>query len=182
MPRLDPIEETRPSRGTPRGQEYFPAERDDLESYQPKRFNSRHRAVCILLAQGFANNEIAEITGYSESRVSTIKNDPRATAVIREAEKEFMNSLGDVASKIEALAHEAVDVAAQVMRDAKDESVALRSAFGLLDRGGYGKVQKNINMNADLSGEAMRALLREEKEAEAQDDAIDVSYSIEESA
>lgn len=155
MPKLNLAEEA--------SGEYFPAEREDLESYQPKRFNSRHRAVCILLAQGFRNAEIAEITGYSESRVSTIKNDPRAAAVIVEAEQEFMSSLGDVASKIEALAHEAVDAAADVMRETRDDAVKLRGAFGLMDRAGYGKIQKNMNLNADLSPEALRLLIAEEK-------------------
>lgn len=131
--------------------------------WQPKRFNSRHKAACVLRANGFTVTEIAEHMGYSIARTSVILNDPRAEVVLEDAEKHFAANLSDVGAKIKALASEALEETADIMRGGLEGSVKpatrLTAALGILDRAGYSKVNKTIALEARITGEAARALM-----------------------
>lgn len=142
--------------------------------WQPARFKERHRLVCKLQAVGLKNNEIADITGYTESRVSIILNDPRAPAIINEMAGIVAGNLDDVALKLKLLANEALDTVTDLMRDGEKEEIRQRSAFSILDRAGYSKIEKKLQITAAISNEAAELLVQ----AASDGNVIDADYTI----
>ncbi len=146
------------------------AQLDFREKYwEPKRFNSRHKACCVLRANGFTVTEIAEHMGYTIARVSIILNDDRAEEVLLDAEKHFASNLSDVGIKIKALAMEALEETAEIMRGGFDgievkPPTRLTAALGILDRAGYSKVNKSIALVAEIPVETARLLIGVEEE------------------
>lgn len=132
--------------------------------WEPNQFNSRHKAVCVLKANGYTNAEIGEHMGYSEARVSVILCDKRAKDVLLNAERHFASNMSDVGEKIKALAMEALEETAEIMRGGFEglevkAPTRLTAALGILDRAGYSKVNKTIALEARITGEAARALM-----------------------
>lgn len=148
----------------------------ELKYYEPDEFSQRHELVCKLHAAGLRNFEIEAITGFSSSRVSTIIHDPRAKIVIHETAKYITSNVDDIGLRLKALANEALNVVVDQMRDSSDETIVQRSAFSLLDRAGYSKVEKKITMTAALSDKAAEALALAAAESA---NVIDAEYVIE---
>ena len=127
--------------------------------WEPMRFNSRHKAVCVLKANGYTNAEIGEHLGYSEARVSVILCDKRAVEFLISAEKNFSANMSDVGEKILLLAQSALDQTEDIMLNGDKDSTRLTAALGILDRAGFSKVNKTIALEARITGEAARALM-----------------------
>jgi len=142
--------------------------------WQAKRFNSRHKAVCVLKANGYTNKEICEHLGYDESRVSVILNDPRAAEVLADAERRFASNMSEIGEKIKLLAASALEETEDIMLNGQKENVRLTAALGILDRAGYGKVTKSIALEARITESAARALMGVEIE-----EIPEADYSIE---
>lgn len=93
---------------------------------------------------GLKNKEIAEQLGWSASKVSVTLSDPRADVDRAEFAGKVADRLTDTHLKLRLLTHEAVDAAADVMRNGEKDADILRASFGLLDRAGYTPIQKTI--------------------------------------
>jgi hypothetical protein len=153
-----------------------------FHAWSPKEIRRRHELVCALHACGWRGKDIAEHVGYSQSRVSIIVNDPRSREIIDSYAGAFSSIATDVKEKLEFLSIEAVEEVAQVMRSAEKDETRLRAAFGVLDRGGYGKAMKVIRQDDGLTDDAIERLasgLIEAKEAGRA--VIDVDYTVRES-
>jgi hypothetical protein len=133
----------------------------------------RHDMIALLYASGMRVSEIAEQLGYHPNRVSLILSDPRAAERIAHYRERVVESMADVGLKLKALALEALDTAAYWMRsrDPKLAPVSARSAFGILDRAGFSKVEKHLVASVDIPPERLNRLeelARAAKEAREQ--------------
>jgi transcriptional regulator len=148
----------------------------ELKYYAPDVFDSRHIQVAKLCAAGMKNSEIAEMMGYTEARVSVIRNDPRAQEIIRETRRHITDKIDDVALRLEQLSGEALDKVVDIMRYSADENAAQRSAFSILYRAGYGKIDKRIEAHGAISPEAAEKLFLASESAR---NIVDADYTIE---
>lgn len=87
----------------------------------------------------------------------------------------------DFAQRLQALVPEALGKVAQIMRDGDDDRVELAAAKDILDRAGYGAVQRSLNVTVNISGvdvdqeiESMLARRAELRAGVTDDDPIDV--------
>ena len=148
-----------------------------LKSWSPKALSVRHRIVLALHASGLRGCEIANITGYTQGRVSVIINDPRAMEIIRELGGRVADLTNDVRQRMKLLSHEAVyRISAQL--DSTDQNVAQRAAFGILDRAGYGKIEQKMVVRAELESDDELAIVEALQDAGASDHIMDADYSV----
>ncbi len=116
----------------------------ELKPWEPDEFTDRHELMCRM-SLTMRNNEIADLFGMSQGKVSTVLNDPRAAAIKREAQQAIQHSLADVTARLAMGANAALDVLEEQIADrtlkAKDRR---HSAIAWLDRAGYSKVEKKI--------------------------------------
>ena len=149
----------------------------ELKYYAPDVFDSRHIQVAKLCAAGMKNHEIATMMGYTKERVSVIRNDPRAQEIIQETRRTITDKIDNVALRLEHLSGEALDKVVDIMRFSDDENAAQRSAFSILDRAGYGKIDKRLEASAAISPEAAEKLLMASESARH---IVDADYTIDE--
>lgn len=149
--------------------------RADLSHLQVKRegtavqtLRDNHHRIARAVASGMSTADVAASCGISISRVSALKGDPSfkelvahyrgvLTAEWAQADTviEYMRTN---ALKAQAMISDKLDEAAE-----KNEYLPTRDLLGIaelgLDRTGYGKVNKNLNVNADFAAmlEAARA-------------------------
>lgn len=110
---------------------------------EPEVWSPRHALVCRLIGAGLTNKEVALATGFSEVRVSELKNDPRAKRFILEASKRVADNILDLNSKLKHHAYEALEEIVDQLRESRDEKVRQKAAFGILDRAGYTPLQRH---------------------------------------
>lgn len=148
----------------------------ELKPYHPIELNSKHILVAKLNAAGLTNKEIAAITRYTPEHVSHTINDPRVQEIIAETRYAMTDRVDDVALRLQALASEALDKVVEQMRGSEDENIIQRSAFSILDRAGFGKVEKRIEATAHISVDAAEKLLLASQDARH---IVDADYTIE---
>lgn len=135
-----------------------------------------HHQLARAIAAGLTNIEAAETCGYSYTRVSIMLNDPSfkdlvahyrgliTAEFVREADP-VIGFLRNNALKAQAMISDKLDAAAE-----KEEFLPTRDLLGIaelgLDRTGYGKVNKNVNMNVDFAKALEDARARSDKARE----------------
>lgn len=119
-----------------------------------QRLRDSHHGVARLLASGVRPLEIANITGYSPSRISTLQADPTFIELVEhyrvETEAQYVNVHG-------RLAQIGTD-ALQELQSRLDEAPETFSIGALqelakaaLDRAGYAPVKRNENLNLNAN-------------------------------
>lgn len=152
-----------------------PLTRDDLVYLNAPRainrvaaFRETHHRLARLVASGLRTEQILEISGYSSSRLSTLRADPafkelvalymtqgnaRVAEVVDETEMTAVSNLRRMERMVEAHLDEA---------DATEELVPLKTLATLIsdrmDRFGYSKKQVNLNLNATLASKLESAI------------------------
>lgn len=144
------------------------------KTWQTDAWLPRHNLVCQLHAIGMKNTEISEITGYTQSKVSIIINDPRAKIVIQQALENMAGNIADLHTRLKVHAVEALDEIVEELRLSKDERIRQKAAFGLLDRAGYTPVNKQLI----ISGQITESIADRMEKAMDKMDAIDAEYEI----
>ena len=154
------------------------SDRDPTEQPQlPSRPMRERQKLCVKLqACGMTNNQIAKTLGYTPTRVSVILNDPRAQLVRDEMAERVADSLDDVATRLQFYANEALTEVVTLMRDSSSDVVRQRSAFDLLDRAGYNKVEKHLTATTNISDEKVTQLMGTLKESR---EIFDADYTVE---
>lgn len=135
----------------------------------PQKLRDNHHRVARAIANGLSNALIAETCGLSVSRVNVLRAAPAVIELVahyramltaewvRESDPviDFMRSN---ALKAQAMLSDKLDDAAE-----REEFLPTRDLLGIaelgLDRTGYGKLNKNVNINMDFAAhlEAARA-------------------------
>jgi hypothetical protein len=120
--------------------------------YSVKRVNQRHHLMIRLMMLGLGNKEIATQLGVTPQNVSDVRNSPLVQEKLA-----FLQTKADVRTLdvMDDLARDAGNNIALLkeVRDGKltqDVRVRVQVAQDLLDRGGYGKVQKVLRADASL--------------------------------
>ncbi len=152
------VEPTPPAQGETAG---FFRERAFEPAYSLQREEPHHRAICILLAQGLTQSEVAEQTGFTSATVAYTKKQPWAQKFIAELQQ----GQGELAVKaiLSGAAAEAARTLAKMAageleckpRDRMDASKAI------LDRlfGSAPQLIKHENVDpSELSNEELRAI------------------------
>lgn len=109
--------------------------------WEPKQLNPRHREIMRRLLEGATYKTIAEEMGIHVQTVMLV-----STSKLFIAELTKMEAAADfnVIKRAEALSHEALDTLKVIMRHGKSELARKSSADSILDRAGYGKVEKKL--------------------------------------
>lgn len=128
-----------------------------------------HHRIARAIASGMSNGDVAACCGVSINRVSSYKSDPSCAELIahyrslitaewvqQDTVIEFMRTN---ALKAQAMISDKLDDAAE-----RNEFLPTRDLLGIaelgLDRTGYGKVNKNINVNVDFAAKLEAARTR----------------------
>lgn len=111
------------------------------QKWEPKTLNPRHREIMRRLLEGASYKMIAEEMGIHTQTVMLV-----ATSKLFQSEIAKMEAEADfnVIKKAEALSSEALDTLKNIMRFGKSELARKSSADSILDRAGYGKIEKKI--------------------------------------
>lgn len=149
---------------------------------QLQTLRDNHHRIARAMAAGLSNGEIAQVCGVSVNRVSILRSDPAFKELVAHKramiDAEFAISADPVidylksnALKAAAMLSDKLDAAAEA-----EEFLPTRDLLGIaelgFDRTGYGKVNKNVNINVDFAAqlEAARkrsASAREPRQIEA---------------
>ena len=87
---------------------------------------------------GLGNSDIAIALGVTEQQVVAISTSPAYEALYNDVMKRMMERDGEeIAAKIAAYSHEALEKVVEVVRTSDSEKYALIAAKDLLDRGGH---------------------------------------------
>jgi len=149
-----------------------------LKPWSPKRLRQRHKLAIRLEACGMTNNQIAEHLGYTPSRISIILNDPRADEIRAGMSSLVADNLDDIALRLQHYAGEALTEVVDIMRESTSDTVRQRSAFDILDRAGYNKIEKHISATTNISDKQVAQLLGTLEETKQ---VFDADYTVEDS-
>jgi len=163
--------------------------REDLNVLKEKRpqvqlqsIRDQHHRVARAIAAGLSNTEVAAVCGISYNRVSMLKADPAMIELIAhyrsiitadyvQANDPVNDFLSTIRTKSLAMIEEKIDAASEAGEFLPSRDLAAFAELGL-DRTGYGKVNKNLNVNMDLGKNLENAInktakLREVRTIEA---------------
>jgi hypothetical protein len=151
--------------------------RDDLEQLRETRpvktldsLRDNHHRVARAVASGLQNTQVAILCGLSVQRVSTLRQDPAfidlvahyralTTADWTESVDTVTEFLGSVRTKSLAMLEDKLCAAADNNEFLPTRELVAMAELGL-DRTGYGKVNKNINVNVDFAAQLEAARSR----------------------
>lgn len=126
----------------------------DLKYWEPEKLKPVHFQIVALSASGKKNFEIADLLGVTEPWVSVILNHPDAQMLRSQLVARVVESVtDDTAELIKSHTREAFMTVVELMRSAKKEETRQRSAFDILDRGGFKPRDVHVNTNINLGRE-----------------------------
>jgi hypothetical protein len=106
-----------------------------------------HREMVKRLVEGQNPKKIAQDLGFSKNYIFFLR---RQDPLFRtELERATLNRDIEVHNRMRNLSGEALDVLKALMRDTKSDVVRMEAAKTLLDRAGYGKLEKRVTVTAD---------------------------------
>lgn len=139
-----------------------------MAAQAPLRLRPKHRYVIMLAEMGYSNPEIAQMVGYSEQRVSVVRNwkGEEVDKYRADAQEKLAARTVSVADRINDAASEMFDVMLfHARRKEKDASNSRLAARDILHMAGYSPVKKtaNLNMSAQVPPEIQQAVQQLDK-------------------
>lgn len=129
---------------------------------RPKRVHQRQFLVISLHAAGWKAKEIAKATGYSAQRVSQIvsSKNPELSHMRQHCVEAVAGQAVDVMTRFRLEANKSLSTLVEI-RDKPEAPASERrlSAVAILDRAGYSVVRKQINLEAQVPVEELKATL-----------------------
>lgn len=132
-----------------------------------------HHRIARAIASGLSNAEVAMVCGISANRASILRNDPAMQNLIAHKrsmiDAEWATASDPVVSYLDEIKIKSLAQIATKLDDAeaKGETLPSRDLATFaelgLDRTGYGKVNKNVNVNVDFAANLERARNRAEE-------------------
>lgn len=139
----------------------------------PKVLRDHHHRIARLFAMGMRNGEIAQLTGFSPTRLHIIRQSPAMDQLVEDYRKDVH---GEWREEVKGYYEEADRLRTNSLRqigqqlDSADEtgealpiSTLLRIHDSLADRTGYPKRKENVNLNIDFADRLEKARLRSAK-------------------
>mgnify|MGYP001584844226 CR=1 FL=1 len=126
------------------------------------RLRESHHRIARLIATGLRTNEIADLTGYTNQRINTLRYSPAMKELIAsymsDIDGTWREEISDYYSNIskarDILGRQILD-RVESSEDDPDKEIPLGLAFrlhgDLADRTGYGKRQTQVNIHADFA-------------------------------
>lgn len=148
------------------------AEHTKLGSMAPElnRLRDTHHLLARLLAEGLRPVEVSAVTGYSQSRISILQNDP----AFKELLTFYRNNVGrNYVNVHERLAMVALEATAALHERLLEQPGEIKTgelievAKMAHDRTGMGPTAKVQSMHVTLSADEMKALKEEVKEGQS---------------
>lgn len=155
--------------------------REDLERLKgdrgridlPQRLRDSHHRVARLAATGMKTSEIAQRTGYSANRISSLLQSPAMQELIARFRDKINEAFIASQDEYYELATANMLAAERHIRDKIDEldeagellpvNIALKISRDAADRFGYGKHQTNTNVNMDFAKMLESAIARSKR-------------------
>jgi len=137
------------------------------------RIRDSHHTIARLFASGMKNREVAESVGYSETRISLLRNTPMMDELVekyrgteteawREKRDEYYASIHAAGAKAWRQINEQLDDA-----DENNEPLPIRNLLSIADssadRIGYNKKSTTVNINVDFAAKLEQAIARSSK-------------------
>ena len=122
-----------------------------------KKIRDSHHAVARYIARGLGNNDIRQLTGYSEGRISILKSDPAFSDLVAFYRAHIMSLQDEVDSDGYARAVAIRDTASEIVLDRLldefetiplDQATEIALKFG--DRTGIVPASKSSSLNVTL--------------------------------
>ena len=102
----------------------------------PKRLNSRHLLLALMVASGWKRGDIARHLGYHPSRVTIILDSPLMKSHIAALQKELREGhVDDVLSRLARETGNSVETLVELRDEAENPAIRLSAAGKLLDKG-----------------------------------------------
>lgn len=134
------------------------------------RLRESHHMIARLFAAGWKQKDIAERTGYSPTRISTLYADPAMKELISNYTAKINEGLELATEDFAAVATANMILAETLLRDKLLEAaeggddISTRELAGIVadraDRFGFGKRQTTVNLNVDFASQLDRAIAR----------------------
>ena len=112
-----------------------------------RTLSPRHKEIARLLVQGRTAKEISARVGISAERIYQIKSEAIFQAYLRKVEAGAEENTIDVRKAIQEAAPRALEVLETLMETANADSVKYRAASDLLDRAGFGAIEKKATLD-----------------------------------
>jgi hypothetical protein len=118
-----------------------------------KKFKGVHRTICRMHTQGIANNDIASYLGVDKCTVSVILNSGQGLACTAMLQQSLDGNLKDVSALLQETSLSSQKFLRSIATGDTEANLALRAkvAMDQLDRAGYGKINKNVNLDVQGS-------------------------------
>jgi hypothetical protein len=113
-----------------------------LRYWENLKLKPIHIQMIVMKAAGFTQREIARRFDYTEARVSVVVNHPDAMTILGRLVSFQAENLLDIKARIQAHAGEALDTVLHAMRVETKPAARAEIGFKLLDRAGYGAVER----------------------------------------
>lgn len=151
-----------------------PLTRADLSHLTVKRepksiatLRDNHHRIARAVASGMSNAEVAQACGVSINRVSTLRSDPTFRELVAHkrsmidaewaaAADPVVEIMKSNAMKAAAMLSDKIDEAMEKQEFLPTRDLVAIQEFGF-DRTGYGKVNKNVNINVDFAAKLEEA-------------------------
>lgn len=123
-----------------------------LRYWEPDTLNAQHLQIIMMKACGFSQTRIARLLGVTDGYISITVNHPDAQYLLAKMLSYAADKVIDIDARMDAMLPEALDILADVMRDDKT-AAALRTkvAFGMLDRRGYGVIERKTVVSTTVN-------------------------------
>lgn len=136
-----------------------------VEPAQPLTFMwERHREIARRLVAGDRQIDIARSMGMTEGRLSIIVNSPLFMLYLQELSAKADDQAADIQGRLSKLAVSSMTVLENAihgtgdMKEGVSPGLKTRIAQDVLDRAGYGAVQKTASLTAVLTAEDIEKL------------------------
>jgi hypothetical protein len=134
-----------------------------------KKLRDSHHRLARLLAQGLKQVEVSAITGYSQSRISILQQDPAFRELIEHYREVETSAFADIPQQLVALSADVLGELRDRLEDSPDAftNKALMSLLNsLLDRTGHGPKTKHERVSICVTGEDLARLKQLAKESQ----------------
>lgn len=149
--------------------EVVPIRREDLPRLyeprtvvgRPKKLRHSHHQVATLDAMGMEIGDICQVTGYSTTRIMTLRADPAYQMLVAQFRERIDDGLIEKAKDAMGVKLELMTIADRQIRDIIEEKEdegetlsfrdALKLSTEMSDRVGYGKHTTNTNYNVNYA-------------------------------
>lgn len=151
-----------------------------VQPIQIKKLRDSHHQIARLLASGMKDVEISAVTGYSQSRISILKNDPQFKQLIEMYRGDVKAAFAD---GLERLNNVFLDSLTELHERVVEEPESIGTPMLLTlvtemaDRVGHGKQTKTAHLNVNVSmGDRLEAARQRARIIEPPAKTIDLDF------